>query len=70
MIKVIVPNKNYNEKVFGVQFHNGVAEFEDEEKGREIAKRFGYEVEEQKTAPAKRKTRKAPTKKEELKEGE
>lgn len=61
-VKVIVPNKNYNEKAFGKQFKNGVAEFEDEKKAKAIAYRLGYKVEK---VPAKRKasTKKTASKK-------
>lgn len=68
-VKVIVPNKNYNESYFGEQFVNGVAVFEDEKKGREIAERLGYQVEEIKVekpkAPVKRKPAKKATEKKE-----
>lgn len=69
MIKVIVPNKGYNEKAFGVHFRNGVGIFEDEEKGRKVARRMGYEIEEEeKKAPAKKAPkRKTPAKKEDNK---
>ena len=79
VIKVIVPNKQYNDKAHGVQFNNGVAEFENEAYGREIAKRLGYKVEEvtkpavkaeAEKAPAKRKApAKKPAEKEAVKKG-
>lgn len=62
MIKVIVPNKKYNERYFGVQFVDGVAIFEDEKEGKAIADRLGYEVVEEKKVPTKTKP-KAPVKK-------
>lgn len=61
-VKVIVPNKYYSEHVFGVQFKNGEAVFEDEKRGKAIANRLGYKVEPVKK-PAKPKA-KAPAKKE------
>lgn len=48
-IKIIVPNKNFNGFRGGFKFMNGIAIVEDEEKGREFAKHFGYEIEEDKT---------------------
>ena len=81
MIKVIVPNKQYNDKAHGVQFNNGGAEFENEAYGRESAKRLGYKVEEvtkpevkaeaeAEKAPAKRKApAKKPAEKEAVKKG-
>lgn len=76
MIKIVVPNKQYNETVHGFTFVRGVAVSEDDEAGRKFAKRFGYSVEEveqeesdvpkkpRKTAP-----KKAVAKKEDKKEG-
>lgn len=70
--KVIVPNKHYSEFYFGVQFKNGVAVFEDEDRAKRIADRMGYEVEpikadtkeDSKAAPKKAPAkRKAPAKK-------
>jgi len=43
-VKIKVPNKFYNGIMAGVTFHKGVALFEDEKLGKEIASRFGYEV--------------------------
>lgn len=71
-VKVTVPNKNYNEFYFGVQFKNGVAVFEDEKKGKEVASRLGYQVEEipavkaeeNKPAPKRKPAKKATEKKE------
>lgn len=71
-VKVTVPNKNYNEFYFGVQFKNGVAVFEDGAKGKEVASRLGYEVEEistekseeKKPAPKRKPARKTTGKKE------
>lgn len=45
-IKVIVNNANFNQKVLGVKFTNGKGIFEDEEKGRLFANRFGYAIKE------------------------
>lgn len=45
-IKVIVPNKNFNGLRGGVKFKQGQAVFEDEAKGRDLAKDLGYTVEE------------------------
>lgn len=45
-VKVTVPNKGYNEYYFGVHFIDGVAVFEDEDKGKKVASRLGYKVEE------------------------
>lgn len=63
MIKVVVPNKNYNERYFGVEFKNGEAIFQDAEQGRRIAQRLGYEVielEEQETEKPADAPKKAP----------
>lgn len=67
-VKVIVPNKHYNTTAFGVQFVDGVAVFEDEAFAKQVAERFGYQIEveekpkAEKKAPAKKK---APKKEEE-----
>lgn len=67
-VKVIVPNINYNEFYFGVQFKDGVAIFEDEAEARKIAARLDYIVEpieaEKPKAKPKTKAKKTPTKKE------
>lgn len=43
-VKVITPNDKYNQKYAGVQFERGVGIFEDEDKGKKIAKFLGYKV--------------------------
>jgi hypothetical protein len=57
-VKVIVPNKKYKAFEYGVEFYDGEAIFEDEEKGRMIAATFGYEVIEIGAEPAPTKTSK------------
>lgn len=76
MIKIVVPNKNYNETVHGFTFVRGVAVSEDVEAGRKFAKRFGYSVEEDKQEekevpkkPRKTAPKKAVSKKDDKKEG-
>lgn len=44
-VKVIVPNKHYNEQYFGVQFKDGVAVFEDEKLAKSVSNRLGYRIE-------------------------
>jgi len=43
-VKVVVPNKSYNESFLGVQFTNGEGIFEDEKLAKEIADTLGYEI--------------------------
>jgi len=62
-IKVIVPNKNFNGLRGGVQFKNGQAVFEDEEKGRKLAEDLGYAVEEIEKKSTPKKTTKSTAKK-------
>lgn len=65
-VKVIVPNKFFNGKRAGVKFVDGVGVFDNDKLGKEIAERFGYEVENvPKKAPAKKASpKKAPVKEE------
>ncbi|MGE6629605.1 hypothetical protein [Bacillus sp. NPDC077027] len=43
-VKVVVPNKSYNEVFLGIQFANGEGIFEDEKLAKEIADTLGYEI--------------------------
>lgn len=51
-VKVIVPNKGYNEVFLGVEFKDGVGIFEDEALAKSVAETLGYEIEEIKEAKA------------------
>lgn len=69
-IKVIIPNSKFNGEDYGVKFKDGVAIFEDEARGRNIADSLRYEVEEiekpkpkAKPAPKKTTAKKPATKK-------
>jgi hypothetical protein len=43
-IEMHVPNKQYDGYYGGVRFHKGVGIFEDVEKAKELAKRYGFEI--------------------------
>lgn len=66
-VEIHVPNKSYEGIYGGVRFYKGVGTFDDVEKAKELAERYGYELvgledakpvkevaEEEKPAPKKR----------------
>ncbi|WP_407708533.1 hypothetical protein ACIU4M_00795 [Bacillus altitudinis] len=73
-IKVVVPNKSYNEVFLGVQFTNGEGIFEDEKLAKEIADTLGYEIvkdqAEPETVEEEKPKRKAPVKKKTVKKAD
>jgi hypothetical protein len=44
MVKVKVPNSQYQGVIAEVQFNQGIGEFKDEKLAEKIAKQFGFEV--------------------------
>jgi hypothetical protein len=43
-VEMHVPNKSYDGIYGGVRFHKGIGIFEDVEKAKELASRYGYEI--------------------------
>jgi len=43
-VEMHVPNKSYDGIYGGVRFHKGIGIFEDVEKAKELAGRYGYEI--------------------------
>lgn len=54
-VKLHVPNKSYEGYFGGVRFSRGVGHFEDEKLARELAAKFGYEIEELDSKPVEAK---------------
>lgn len=70
MVKVVVPNPQYRGVIADVQFHNGVANFEDVKLAEQIAKQFGFEIVKEQVEEVVEKPVEKPAQKKRKKAGE